>query len=154
MAVLKEMNQVRHSVPSIPTLRRLRASKSTFQYAVQRECFVTTRAGLYIVRHVLKTKIKQNPQGGLEQAYRSVSPRQHEKWVLCRKVPGVRLGVLVTLWELLLKPGQRFVFEYICVSMHQEPPSEESTARTLAELGLQDLLEILGFGGAGDPCKV
>lgn len=53
----------------------------------------------------------------------------------------------MTLWELLLKPGQRFVFEYICVSMHQEPPSEESTARTLAELGLQDLLEILGLGG-------
>lgn len=38
------------------------------------------------------------------------------------------------------------MFEYICVSMHQELPSEESIARTLAELGLQDLLEILGFG--------
>lgn len=113
-------------------------------------CFVSTRTakpGLYIVRHILKTKIKQNPQGGLEQAWRSVSPRQHEKWVLCRKVPGALLGFLETLWELLLKPGQGFVFEYICVSMHQELPSEESIARTLAELGLQDLLEILGFGG-------
>lgn len=59
----------------------------------------------------------------------------------------------MTLWELLLKPGQRFVFEYICVSMHQEPPSEESTARTLAELGLQDLLEILGFGGGRGPMQ-